>query len=352
MGVSRLRCLDRTEYGDLNHATGDAVMREAIVTAFVAAALFTGEAAAQCPTSPGVVATVIHPAYSGDVQNPRVLIDQGHFNMQTPSGSYRTFTELICNDGYHVSINTTPFDSAVLAEHDVLVIVSPQPYPDSLVRWSDPVITHASWTAPALAEEEIDTIVDWVRHGGALLLITGHAPQAFWSAPLAGRFGVDVHNSYAADSVNSDRASETIPRGAWVLFSRENGLLADHPVTNGRSERERVRRIRGNGAASLAGPPSSAAFLKLGDFAHEWIFHAFAFWDDARYSVAGAAGRAQGVALRHGDGRVVVLAPSAIFFETYMARTDMDYRRLALNVMHWLSGLTEPSTAPGRGGRQ
>jgi hypothetical protein len=25
-----------------------------------------------------------------------------------------------------------------------------------------------------------------------------------------------------------------------------------------------------------------------------------------------------------------------------MARPDMDHRRLALNLMHWLSGLTEP----------
>lgn len=315
-------------------------MMRTTILCLAAAAMVTGDAVAQRPSSPQFDPTVANPPYVGATNRPRVLIDEGHFNMQTPSGSYAAFVELIRNDGYEVTVNAEPFDSVVLAEFDVLVIVSPQPFPDSLVRRSDPVITHASWMSPALTEVECDSVAEWVNRGGALLLITGHPPQSFWSAPLAGRFGVDVHNSYAADSLNSDRASETVPRGAWVLFSRENGLLVDHPITNGRGERERVRRVRGNGGASLSGPPGSTAFMKLGDSAYEWMFHDFAFWDDARYTVVNAPGRAQGIALRHGAGRVVVLTPSALFFETYMARAGMDYSRLALNVMHWLSGLT------------
>lgn len=314
-------------------------MARTTIILIAAAAVVNSNTAAQRPSSPEFDPTVANPAYVDAAERPRVLIDEAHFNMQTPTGSYAAFVELLRNDGYEVTVNVEAFDSVELANFDVLVVVSPQPFQDSLVRWSDPVITHTSWMNPALTELECDSVAEWVDRGGALLLITGHPPQSFWSAPLAGRFGVDVHNSYAADSINSDLASETIPRGAWVLFSRETGLLVDHPITNGRGERERVRKIRGNGGASLSGPPGSTAFMKLGDSAYEWIFHDFAFWDDARYTVVSAPGRAQGVALRHGAGRVVVLGPSALFFETYMARPGMDYSRLALNVMHWLSGL-------------
>ena len=286
---------------------------------------------------------VLEPAYPTDAPfRPRVLIDAGHFNTHTPSGSYRAFTELIRNDGYSVTVGTGSFESPALDGHDVVIIATPQPFLDSLVNWSDSVITRANWTSPALTERECDAIQAWVNDGGALLLITGHAPRAFWSATLAGRFGVDVHNSYAADSLNSERASETMPRGAWIVYSRDNGLLADHAITNGRSQREQVRRVRVNGSASLSGPPGSTAFLQLGPSAYEWIFHDFAFWEDARHSVVSIPGRSQGVAFRFGAGRVVVLAPTALFSERYMARPDTDHRQLALNVMHWLSGLTDP----------
>lgn len=307
-------------------------MRMPILLTAVLLALIGGETAAQGPT----------PAYPEGGDRPSVLMDAGHFNMQTPEGSYRSFLSLVRNDGYEVAVNDAEFEAAVLADHDVLVVVSPQPFLDSLVRWSDPVITHRTWMRPALSEEEVNVVETWVREGGALLLISGHAPQAFWSAPLAGRFGVDVHNSYAADSLHSVRTYETWPRGAFVEYTRDNGLLGDHPITNGRSTSERVERIRVNGAASLDGPPGSVSILQLSDAAHEWIFHDFAFWDDARYVSVGAAGRSQGVALLHGAGRVVVLAPSALFFESYLSDPANHTHQLALNIMHWLSGLTGP----------
>lgn len=319
------------------------MMQTTVFVLLAAGVLHPSYTATQNPPSPRFDPTVVEPAYpAASARHPRVLFDQAHNNTHTPIGSYRGFAELIRNDGYSVTVNAARLDTLTLAGHDILILATPQAFQDSLVNWSDPVITRANWTNPALTDQECDAVVAWVRAGGALLLITGHAPRAFWSAALAGRFSVDVHNSYAADSLHSERASETYPRGAWIVYSRENGLLADHPITNGRGERERVRRVRVNGSASLAGPPESVAFLRLASSGYEWIFYDFAFWRDARFTVAGAAGRAQGVALRYGAGRVLVLAPTALFNETYMARPDMDHRRLALNVMHWLSGLTEP----------
>jgi len=67
----------------------------------------------------------------------------------------------------------------------------------------------------------------------------------------------------------------------------------------------------------------------------------------ANYKTLSAADRAQGIALQHGKGRVVVLGEAAMLsaevttrgFRFGMSVTDTDNRQLALNIMHWLSGL-------------
>ncbi len=313
--------------------------------ALIGAALVNpGRTAAQDPSTPPFNPHVENPAYPAvAARHPRVLFDTAHFNnTHTPTGTYRGFAELIRNDGYIVTANTGKIDSGALTGYDIFVLATPQPFQDSLVNWGDSSITATNWTNPALTDEECNAIVAWVQGGGALLLVTGHTPRAFWSAQLGGYFGVDVHNSYAADSVNSEQPNETVPRGAWIVYSRENGLLPDHPLTSGRWSTERVRRVRVNGSASLSGPPGSYAFLRLGSSAYEWIYYDFSFRRGARFRVAGAAGRSQGLTLRHGKGRVVVLAPSGLFTERLIGRPDTDHRQLALNVLHWLSGLTDP----------
>jgi hypothetical protein len=67
-----------------------------------------------------------------------------------------------------------------------------------------------------------------------------------------------------------------------------------------------------------------------------------------------AAGRCQGLALRYGKGRVVVMGEAAELSaqvsgfggdpSNMMGRNvpGIDNRQMALNIMHWLSGLLEP----------
>ncbi len=64
-----------------------------------------------------------------------------------------------------------------------------------------------------------------------------------------------------------------------------------------------------------------------------------------------AAGRAQGLALAHGKGRVVVLGEAAQLSAQVaglepirfgMNVPGLDNRQMALNIMHWLSGLIGP----------
>ena len=67
-----------------------------------------------------------------------------------------------------------------------------------------------------------------------------------------------------------------------------------------------------------------------------------------------AAGRAQGLAFTLGKGRVVVLGEAAelsaqvvgLEGEKFgMNVPGLDNRQMALNIMHWLSGLLEPREA-------
>jgi hypothetical protein len=127
-----------------------------------------------------------------------------------------------------------------------------------------------------------------------------------------------------------------------LLFSRENQLLADHAITRGRGDDERVNRVITFTGQSLKGPERSVAFLKLGDTAVDRM--------PPSMNEVSAAGRAQGVALSFGKGRVVVLGEASQITAQRagpqqrplgMNYPGIDNRQMALNIMHWLSKLID-----------
>jgi hypothetical protein len=127
---------------------------------------------------------------------------------------------------------------------------------------------------------------------------------------------------------------------SFIVYSRENHLLAEHAITNGRNAAERVSRVIVFAGQSLQGPAGSDAFLKLSDTAVDKIA--------SPEKTASAAGRAQGIAFRAGKGRVVVLGDAAMLSAQLtgsdnqpfgMNVAEIDNKQLALNIMHWLSGL-------------
>ncbi len=74
--------------------------------------------------------------------------------------------------------------------------------------------------------------------------------------------------------------------------------------------------------------------LRPADSAEDW-------YGEKRIS---AAGRAQGLALKAGEGRVVVLGEAAALSTRApfgLTFPGTDNRQLALNIMHWLSGLLD-----------
>ena len=137
-------------------------------------------------------------------------------------------------------------------------------------------------------------------------------------------------------------------QASHIAYTVQNGLLADHPITRGRNEAERIRRAVTYTGQSLSVPRNATAILKLGERAVDRIYAL----KDGQPVVTGtpsAAGRAQMVAIEHGEGRIVVGAEAAMFSAQILLRGEKeplrvgfnrpgsDDRQLALNVMRWLT---------------
>ena len=269
---------------------------------------------------------VADPAYKKS--GPKVLFDEAHNNFHTAGGRYKPFADLITSDGYQVMPNKEKFSAATLKGYDLLVISNAI----GAARMNDPGANNA-----AFSEEESDAVRDWVKAGGSLLLIADHAPMGAANQILGQRFGVDMSKMYTVDPQNHDKESGN---PGFIIYTRESGWLADHPVTRGRNDKERINKIMTFTGQSLKGPADSVAFLKLADTAQDAM-------PGANANPASAAGRAQGIALQFGKGRVIVMGEAGMLsaqlagpqrMQFGMNRPGIDNRQLALNIMHWLSG--------------
>ncbi len=170
---------------------------------------------------------------------PEVLFDEAHHNYHTAGGWYKGFADLITNDGYRVTPNTATFTQESLQGAEVLVIANAGG-------------TRNAETAadPAFTDSECDAVRDWVHAGGSLLLITDHAPTGAAAQSLGERFGVDMSTGDTHDEKNYEESGNS----GWLIFSRENKLLGDHPIVRGRSEGETVRTVTTFAGQSLKGP--------------------------------------------------------------------------------------------------
>lgn len=267
-------------------------------------------------TDPNFDVSVAQPAYTD--KHPSVLFDEAHQNFHTASGRYKVFADLVTNDGYQVVPNKEVLTSERLADRNILIIAN--------------AMADRGNSKSAFTSSECDCVQSWVKSGGSLLLITDHEPFGSASEELGKRFGVQMSLLVAVDPANETTDG--------LLFSRKKNQLGDHPIMSGRNESERVDRVLTFTGQSLKGPAESVALLKFADTAT----HA---GDGASSS---AAGRNQGLALKYGKGRVVVMGEAAeLSAQIYgidpvekmgMNVPGCDNRKMALNIMHWLSGLT------------
>jgi hypothetical protein len=264
--------------------------------------LFSAGALAQHLVDPEFQPTVEHPAFTKN--SPRVMFDEAHFNFHTSTNRYKPFADLLMNDGYRVVVNRQPFSKKTLDTFKIVVVVN--------ALGND--IDEPDADKPALSEEETAALRDWVHAGGSLLLIADANTFAKAAAPLGKQFGVELIGNVVEEGNSSD-----------IEYTRENQRLMSHSITTGRVSEERINRVMVFNGQSLKGPSDSVAFLKSGD-------------------------SVQGLALKFGGGRVVVLGDAEMLTALLsdppkkdpigMNYPDVDNKQLALNIMHWLSLLT------------
>lgn len=248
-----------------------------------------------------------------------------------------------------MAAGTKKFDKETFAGVDILVIANAGS------------ANAADTSEPAFTEQECDAVRDWVRDGGALLLIADHAPFGLAAERLGQRFGVTMGKGWVFDRGDTGASITT-----QLVFSRENGLLGDHPLLRGRDSSESVMRVKSFSGQSLGVPKGATALMKLSSTARESPTRADlnaagdAVQDTERSKEAidvhskAADGRAQGIAMTFEKGRVVVLGEAAMLSAQVVRFPDQepqremkfgmnvsgyDNRQFVLNVLHWLSGL-------------
>ncbi len=305
---------------------GAAVALLALVTSL------SGTALAQQEPDKSFDARVGHPALA--TRTPRMLFDEAHHEFHRIGGRYLPFARLARADGWQVTANAAPLDSAVLANADLLVIANALGHGD---------MGSPDAVKPAFTPAEVRAVEAWVRRGGALLMIADHAPMGDAARPLGEAFGVDMRAAYTADTLRAEGGHETI-----LHFRPGRGLHVSHPIVAGRDTSERVRHVVAFTGQSLGGPPGAAQLLTLSEHAEDLLVGLGQHLGDVpaeRRRPAG--GRAMGLAFGHGRGRVVVMGEAAMFTAQVagpqrrpmgMNLPGNDDRRFALNVLRWLAG--------------
>src|SRR6266576_4257133 len=142
-------------------------------------------ASAQQIADPEFKPKVENPAYSKS--SPRVLFDEAHNNFHTMDGRYQPFVDLIMNDGYRAVRNRESFTKTSLKSFKVLIIANALGAEETDDVGAD---------RPAFTEEECEAVREWVKNGGALLLIADHAPFGAATQILAKRFDVEMSKGF------------------------------------------------------------------------------------------------------------------------------------------------------------
>src|SRR5262245_49969514 len=281
---------------------------------------------------------------------PTVAIDEAHDNFHTMGGQYAPLAALLQTDGYEVVASKLPFEKENLAGIRVLIVANAR---------NLKAILAGDISKPAFTDHECDVIADWVREGGSLLLIADHAPFGNAADTLARRFGVTMGKGWVFDRASRGGITTQLD------FSRQNSLLGKHPIISGRNNSERVNTIRAFTGQSLTGPAGATILMKLSATARDAATPAdmdaedaaIRNTDSARQAYGSrstsAAGRAQGLAMQFGKGRLVVLGEAALLsapiiryagpppqdMQIGMNTPANDDRQFSLHIFHWLSGL-------------
>jgi hypothetical protein len=303
----------------------------ALSLALLISASFFAEIKAQQVSDPDFKPPIEKPAYA-EGKGPVVFIDEAHFNFHRASGRYQTFADLLRRDGYLVEASKEKFSKESLKGAKILVIANALSQRNGL-NWNPPF-------DPSFTDEEVAAVREWVNAGGSLMLIVDHFPMPATAGNLAEAFGVHFNNGYAVDP--------KAPPGPLV-YKRADQSLADHPITRGRSEKEKVDSVATFTGSAFQIDRGEPLMTFLGAEAISYTPKAFGQAptnDTPRVSIKGWH---QGAVMRAGRGRVAVFGEAAMFSAQLAgpqkapmgmnAPIAKQNPQFLLNVLHWLSGL-------------
>jgi hypothetical protein len=241
-----------------------------------------------------------------------VVFEEAHLSLYTignnpagdVSGGYEDFANSLISNGYNVlTINPgTLVSPSSLVLANVLVIVAPQ-------------IGYSAF--------ELDTIENWVKSGGRLLLVSEAQIYGSSAGIVAEGFNITLAGDRIANYVKNVGAPP------WPYYDGSN--IRPHPITVGVT---RVEMYAGDGIISLS-DGETQLIVTDSDGSAEWSNHAPAI----NVSVMSAFDK--GVA---GSGRIVVSTDSNLWDSAYDVGDEgtldfwhCDNHILALNVINWLS---------------
>jgi len=244
--------------------------------------------------------------------NPFNQIDKdndGVYGYSDDGSGYGDFAAVLEGAGFNVA-NISKWSAGTIQSSDVVVIAAP---------------------STAYSDSELETISDFVRTGGGLLIIgEGGAFLSTAMHQLARLFGAD----YYAGCVN-DTDEYYGSQGYWVRFDGAN-LNGSHPAMNGVWE---VGYIYGT---AFNATPANAQVLVGTDN------DATATW----YSTPPGNPSAQNlpcvIAFRYGEGRVVITGDMSLWYNSTVS-PFLSYGNNSLfgiNIVRWLG---EPSYTPYMG---
>jgi len=288
------------------------------------------------PYDPRFDTTIANPAYAQ--HGPLVLYDDAHQNVHKADGAYKPLVDMMRHDGYQVRGLEQPWSASSLSGATVLVSVLSQG-------------ANETNDAPAFSDAEITALDAWIKAGGSLLLITDHWPFGAAVAGLTKHFGVLTGTGLVEDPQNHESQ-----RGAsHLIYSDDNERLKDHPVVQGRNDSERVHQVLTFTGTSFACPTEGVPFLSLSPGAIEYPSTPASVKKKGGNTVVSmnygepkpTQGNSQGLAMEWGKGRIVMLADAGMLRAERprhgqgvgMNVAGYDNRQLALNIMHWLSGV-------------
>lgn len=278
-------------------------------------------------------------------KGPVVLWDLGHHNFGRVE-SHEALRAWVSRDGYVVRPFHGPLQQAILSEGDIVVIRL------ALAAVND---THgleqlepSKWILPtpsAFLPSEIDALANWVGAGGALLLISDHMPFGGAVADLASAFRIEISNGFAVDATAiTHLSSESVDTAAFFMFRRADGTLSSHPVTERRTDADRIDSVATDAGCALRLPPGGESLLTLGPSAVSLLpLVSWEFYGSTPRQPIG--GWSHGGVMRFGRGRVAIFcdafpiwAPESIEPGT-LDEKGVQHPQFTLNVFHWLSGL-------------